>query len=142
MLEATGKKMNQKQVVLYQTDDDTVVVSVYYVKETFWLNQKGMAELFGCSPDNVSLHLRNIYAEEELAEEATTEFFSVVQSEEGRQVRRKVLEDKGIVSREEAIKKAGHEYDLFRIRQDEEYVSDFDREMKRIMGDGDLFIHT
>ncbi len=49
-----------------------------------------MAELFGCTVDNISLHLKNIYNEEELDVEATTEFFSLVQKEGGRNVSRKV----------------------------------------------------
>ena len=49
--------------------------------ETFWLSQSGMAELFDCSADNISLHLKNIYDEEELTPEATTEKISVVRQE-------------------------------------------------------------
>ena len=42
-------------IVLYQNDDSNVCVSVHYNDETFWLTQKAMAELFGCSTDNNSL---------------------------------------------------------------------------------------
>ena len=49
-----------------------------------------MAELFDTSMDNVGLHLKNVYGEGELAEEATTEDSSVVRSEGGRRVRRTV----------------------------------------------------
>lgn len=49
-----------------------------------------MAELFGCSPDNISLHLRNIYREKELDPKATAEEFSVVQNEGNREVSRVV----------------------------------------------------
>ncbi|MGA7537717.1 MAG: RhuM family protein [Steroidobacteraceae bacterium] len=49
-----------------------------------------MAELFGSSTDNVGLHLKNIFSDSELKEAATTEDFSVVQSEGGRSVRRRV----------------------------------------------------
>jgi len=61
---------------------------VVFQDETFWLTQSGMAELFDCSTDNISLHLKNIYAEEELTPEATTEKISVVRQEGSRQVRR------------------------------------------------------
>ena len=40
-----------------------------------------MAELFGCSTDNISLHLKNIYKEKEIDEKSTAEDFSVVQKE-------------------------------------------------------------
>lgn len=81
---------NQHEIVLYQMDDTNVCVSVYYEDETFWLSQKAMAELFDCSTDNISLHLKNIYKEEELTEEATAEFFSVVQQEGSRSVSRRI----------------------------------------------------
>ena len=49
-----------------------------------------MSELFNCSSDNVSLHLKNIYDDEELYENSTTEDFSVVQKEGNRSVKRNV----------------------------------------------------
>lgn len=55
-----------------------------------WLSQRQMAEVFDTSTDNISLHLKNIYAEGELDEAATTEESSVVRPEGARQVRRKV----------------------------------------------------
>ena len=82
--------MNQHEIILYQMEDTNVCVSVYYANDTFWLSQKAMAELFDCSTDNISLHLKNIYLEEELGEDATSEFFSVVQKEGTREVKRKV----------------------------------------------------
>lgn len=78
------------EIVLYQMDDTNVCVSVFFHKETFWLTQKVMSELFDCSVDNISLHLKNIYHEEELTEEATAEFFSVVQNEGSREVKRRL----------------------------------------------------
>ncbi len=83
--------MNKEhEIVLYQMDHANVCVSVYYKDETFWLSQKAIADLFECSADNISLHLKNIFNEEELDEEATTEVFSVVQKEGSRNVTRKV----------------------------------------------------
>ena len=52
------------------------------------MTQKAMSELFGCSPDNISLHLKNIYEAGELQAEATSEKISVVQTEGSRQVNR------------------------------------------------------
>ncbi|MCQ2308138.1 MAG: virulence RhuM family protein [Bacteroidales bacterium] len=79
-----------KNIVLYQADNTNICVSVYYSGETFWLTQKAMAELFGCSSDNISLHLKNIFWEGELSENSTTEFFSVVQKEGSREVSRQI----------------------------------------------------
>jgi hypothetical protein len=58
--------------------------------ETVWLTQSQMAVLFGCSTDNIGLHLKNVFAVGELSREATTEDFSVVRREGSRQVRRNV----------------------------------------------------
>lgn len=76
--------------LLYAGDDEKVHVQVLIHADTLWLPQRLMAELFQTTTDNISLHLKNIYAEGELAEAATAEDFSVVQNEGGRDVRRKL----------------------------------------------------
>ena len=70
--------MTSSEILLYDSGEHREYVRVLYQDETFWLTQSGMAELFDCSTDNISLHLKNIYAEEELTPEATTEKISVV----------------------------------------------------------------
>ena len=82
------KKLPDNQIAVYQTPDGSVNIEVLYSDENVWLPQKRMAELFGCSADNVSLHLKNIYDEHELDPEATAEEFSVVQTEGSREVTR------------------------------------------------------
>ena len=79
---------NEIQFVLYNIDQEDIKVKVAVKDETIWVTQRGMAELFDCSADNISLHLKNIYAEEELLQEATTEKFSVVRKEGTRNVKR------------------------------------------------------
>ena len=81
---------NGGEVVLYQSPDGEVRLDVRLDHESVWLTQKQMAELFDTSPDNVGLHLKNVYAEGELVEGATTEDSSVVQTEGKRRVRRSV----------------------------------------------------
>ena len=76
------------EILLYENGGGKEFVSVVFQDETFWLTQSGMAELFDCTADNISLHLKNIYAEEELDPAATTEKISVVRQEGSRQVRR------------------------------------------------------
>ena len=80
--------MQQGEILLYNNDGEKECVSVVFQDETFWLTQKGMAELFACSTENVIQHLKNIYAEEELTPEATAKKFLVVRQEGSRQVRR------------------------------------------------------
>ncbi len=77
-------------VVIYRTPDGKAHLEVKLDRETVWLTQRQMAKLFGKDADTVGLHIRNIYKEKELAEKATTEESSVVQSEGGRSVRREV----------------------------------------------------
>ena len=81
---------NELQFVLYSIDQEDIKIKVAVKDETIWVTQRGMAELFGCTSDNISLHLKNIYADGELSENSTTENFSVVQSEGSRQVTRSV----------------------------------------------------
>lgn len=74
--------------LMYRSDEGDVSVNAVVQDETVWLTQKGMAELFDCTADNISQHLRNIYSDGELVESATTENFSVVQKEGSRNVAR------------------------------------------------------
>jgi hypothetical protein len=84
------KKIPDNQIAVYQTPEGGINIEVLYANENIWLPQKRMAELFGCSADNISLHLKNIYKEKELDESSTAEVFSVVQIEGEREVTRNV----------------------------------------------------
>lgn len=83
-----ANKTQENEILIYDTEEGDVRVSVVFQNETFWLTQKGIGELFDCSVNNVSLHLKNIYADNELEEQATTEKFSTVQQEGNRNVTR------------------------------------------------------
>jgi len=80
--------VSEGKIVLYSTPDSNVYVDVIFKDETFWATQKAIAELFDTSADNIGLHLKNIFNEGELEESATTEDFSVVQTEGKRKVSR------------------------------------------------------
>ena len=81
---------NELEFIIYSTPEEDIRIDAAVKDETIWLTQKGMAALFDCSSDNISLHLQNIYADGELAENATTEEISVVRKEGNRQVNRKL----------------------------------------------------
>ena len=68
--------MSGNQMTMYETEDGKVRIDVLFDKENVWLTQKLMAMLFECSVDNVSLHLKNIFAERELDEKSVIEEFS------------------------------------------------------------------
>ncbi|WP_233568270.1 RhuM family protein [Neisseria chenwenguii] len=82
--------MNNNPIETYQTADGQTQVGVRFEQETVWLSQAQMAQLFDTSSDNVSLHLKNIFAEAELDEQATTEGFSAVRLEGTRKVTRRL----------------------------------------------------
>ncbi len=65
------------QIIIYSTDDGQTKIEVKMKDETVWLSQKQMAELFDCSADNISLHLKNIFKEAELSENSVIEESSV-----------------------------------------------------------------
>lgn len=77
-------------VVIYQTENGSASLEVRLDRETVWLTQKQMAELFGKNSDTIGLHIRNAYKEGELTEEGTTEESSVVQQEGSRRIRRSI----------------------------------------------------
>lgn len=75
---------------LYPLPNNEGEVRALIQRDTIWLTQRAMAQLFGCSTDNIGQHLKNIYREGELSAESTTEDFSVVQQEGTRQVQRQI----------------------------------------------------
>jgi len=70
------EKLNS-QIVIYKAKDGQTKIDVRFDGETVWLSQRQMAELFDCSIDNVSLHLKNIFKEAELSEKSVVEEFSL-----------------------------------------------------------------
>ena len=65
------------EFILYKDISESISVDVVIKDETLWLTQKSMAELFGCSADNISLHLKNIFNSGELDKQSVTEKISV-----------------------------------------------------------------
>jgi hypothetical protein len=90
MNESQIKKLEGQEMpfILYGGGDEKLRVKVFVQGDTIWLSQKSMAELFHTTPENIGMHLKNIYYEEELVESATTKNFLVVQNEGARSVRR------------------------------------------------------
>lgn len=78
------------EFLLYETDDGRTRVECRFAEDTLWLSQAMMAELFQSSPQNITLHLKALYAEGEITPEATCKSYLQVRPEGGRQVRRSV----------------------------------------------------
>ena len=78
----------QLPILIYQDAEKAVDVRLDEGQETVWLTQRQMSEVFDVKPQNITIHLKNIYAEEELVEEGTCKEFLQVQIEGGRKVKR------------------------------------------------------
>ena len=76
------------EILIYRGDSGETKIEVRLQDETVWLTQRGMAELFQTTPQNITLHLNNIYSEGELVAEATCKDFLQVQNEGDRQIQR------------------------------------------------------
>ncbi len=81
---------NNNNIVIYQTDDGTTKIDVKLEDETVWLSQQQMADLYDTTKQNISLHIKNIFDEEELDINSTVKEFLTVQKEGNRKVERKV----------------------------------------------------
>lgn len=79
---------NNSQIIIYQTENGETKLDVRFQDETVWLTQKLMAELFQTTPQNITIHLKNIFEEGELEEKATCKDFLQVQVEGKREVKR------------------------------------------------------
>ncbi|GGB24796.1 virulence RhuM family protein [Puia dinghuensis] len=78
------------EILIYQTPDGHTKVDVHMADETVWLSQNQMADLFQTTKQNISLHIRNIFEENELDDNSTVKEYLTVQNEGNRQVKRKL----------------------------------------------------
>jgi hypothetical protein len=83
------KEEQKGELILYQAEDETTKIEVRLENENVWLTQKMMAELFQTTPQNITIHLKNIFDEGELQADATCKDFLQVQNEGSRKVERK-----------------------------------------------------
>ena len=83
------ENINDK-IIIYQTNDGSINLEVKMDKDTVWLTQAQMVELFQTTKQNVSLHVNNVYKECELEEKSTVKEYLTVQNEGKRSVRRMV----------------------------------------------------
>lgn len=81
--------MQKDEIIIYQPEDKSVQIEVRIDGETVWLTQSQMAELLQTTPQNITLHIKNIYKEGELELNSTCKDFLQVQIENKREVKRK-----------------------------------------------------
>ena len=82
------KEVNK--IILYQDDDEITRVSVRFADEDLWLTQNQLADIYCTTQENISMHIRNIYADRELDENRTYKKFLLVRQEGNRQVKRNI----------------------------------------------------
>lgn len=82
--------MNDQQIQIFTSEDGQSHLEVTLEQDTVWLSQAQMGGLFATTPENVLMHLQNIFKDDELSEQATTKDFLVVRQEGKRQVRRSI----------------------------------------------------
>lgn len=80
----------QDKIVMYESEDGQTLIDVRVDRDTVWLAQSQLMELFGQTKQNISLHINNIFKEGELEKQATVKDYLTVQKEGGRQVHRKI----------------------------------------------------
>lgn len=78
------------KIILYQDDNEIIRVSVRFSDEDLWLTQNQLAEIYDTTQENISMHISNIYADNELDENRTYKKFLLVRREGNRQVKRNI----------------------------------------------------
>jgi prophage maintenance system killer protein len=84
------KEMIEKSPVIYQAKSGAIELRGDLEKETVWATQAQIAEIFGVTPQNVTIHIKNIYKEAELNQKSTCKESLQVQKEGNREVQRKL----------------------------------------------------
>lgn len=77
-------------IIIYQDEDGVTKVNVRFSNEDVWLTQNQLAEIYDTTQENISMHIKNIYADKELDENRTYKKFLLVRQEGQRQVKRNI----------------------------------------------------
>lgn len=81
---------NNNNLIIYQDDNGLIKVNVRFADEDVWLTQGQLAEIYDTTQQNIALHIKNIYADKELADEATHKKYLLVRQEGYRNVQRNI----------------------------------------------------
>lgn len=76
------------KILIYQNEKGDTKVDVYFNGESVWMSRRSIAELYQTSSQNITMHIKNIYKDGELQEEATCKNYLQVQNEGARHVQR------------------------------------------------------
>ena len=81
---------NDNDIMIYEDKDGITKVNVKFIDEDIWLTQNHIANIYKTTQQNISLHIKNIYENKELQEDATHKNFLLVQKEGNRDVKRNI----------------------------------------------------
>ena len=93
----TEMQKTQSQILLYQTEDGKQRIEVHLQDETVWLSQKLMAELFQTTPQNINIHLKNIFSEGEVIENSVIKE-SLITASDGKKYRTQLYGFEAIIA--------------------------------------------
>src|SRR3990167_8299075 len=89
--------MPDSALIFYQTEDGKQRIEVHLQDETVWLSQKLMAELFQTTPQNINMHLKNIFSEGELRRESVIKD-SLITAVDGKKYRTQLYRLEAIIA--------------------------------------------
>ena len=118
----------QNPIVCYQTEDGDTRTGCRFYLDTLWLTQARIAELFRNTCQNVTLHLKSIFAEVELTAEATCKEYLQVRKEGKREVSCGLVDGLGSVYRESMKIIAAERYDDFVAKRRKQEAIEADAE--------------
>lgn len=91
------EQQNQSQILLYQTADGRSRIEVCLQDSTVWLSQKLMAELFQTTPQNINMHLKNIFSQGEIAPDSVIKE-SLITASDGKKYRTQLYRLEAIIA--------------------------------------------
>lgn len=81
---------NKNEIMIYEDKNGITKVNVKFINEDIWLTQNQLAEIYKTTQENISMHIKNIYKDNELSENSTNKKFLLVQKEGTRNVKRNI----------------------------------------------------
>ena len=81
---------NKNEILIYEDKDGITKVNVTFTDEDIWLTQSQLAEIYKTSRENITMHISNIYKDNELPKDSTCKKFLQVQNEGARSVKRNI----------------------------------------------------
>ena len=79
------------EILIYKSETGETKIDVFLENGTVWLSRVSIAQLYGTSPQNITMHVKNIYTDDELNENSTSKNYLLVQDEGGREVKRNTI---------------------------------------------------